>query len=115
MKIDPVVKEEMSSKQIVDDGRHMTYDGHTQIASLRWANVGPTISDTLAQHRHLTLGQRNLAHRRNVGPTCWFSVGPTKMDGYICVGPTLAQCLIYVGPMLVQRQTIEFLIRLSVV
>lgn len=49
----------------------------SQIAWLRWANLGPTMLFTSGQCWQTSLGQCYFAHRLYVGPTCRAYIGPT--------------------------------------
>lgn len=78
----------------------------SQIASLHWANVGPTSSVTSDQRWQMTFVQCNFAHRPNVGPTCCANVGTMSNMSSSDIGPTGGQRMLHitnVDPMLGQR------------
>ena len=60
----------------------------TQIATLRWADVGLRAFGSLARRRNPTLAHRNVAHWRHVGPTFGLQPYANPIPPLSNVGPT---------------------------
>ena len=60
----------------------------TQIATLRWADVGLRAFGSLARRRNPTLAHRNVTHWRHVGPTFGLQPYANPIPPLSNVGPT---------------------------
>lgn len=60
----------------------------SQIATLRWADVGLRAFGSLARRRNPTLAHRNVAHWRHVGPTFGLQPYANPIPPLSNVGPT---------------------------
>ena len=74
----------------------------SQIASRRWADVGPTSALKLGRRWHYNVGSMSFClvgqHRRR-----WANVGPTSPQRWGDIGPSFSQCWGDVGPTFGRR------------